>query len=142
MKNVISHMTFGMHEEKLESHTEVFTQGEQCEFIIFIVEGKVDIKMEDKNGIPVKVDTLEKGSIIGSDSILFKKEILFTAQAEGNIRIFKLQKSYLMTIGENFFGLGEILTAAKENFDYDETNVKADDYILGDSGKLTEEEKF
>ena len=85
--------------------------------------------MEDQNGVSIVVDTLEKGSIIGCNSVLFEKEILFTAVADGNIKVLKLQKSYLMTSGENFFGLGEILTAAKESFEYDDTNVKADDYI-------------
>ena len=91
--------------------------------------------MEDQDGKAVVVDTLEKGSIIGCDSVLFEKEILFTAVADCNIKVLKLQKSFLMTIGENFFGLGEILTAAKESFDYDDTNVKADDYISGETGK-------
>ena len=42
-------MTFGMLEEEFPAGTEVFSKGEPCKYIIFIISGKVVINMEDEN---------------------------------------------------------------------------------------------
>ena len=50
LKEVISHMTFGMLEDRLDSQYELFTKGDNCQFIIFLIHGKVNISMGNENG--------------------------------------------------------------------------------------------
>jgi hypothetical protein len=46
-EEVISHLTFGMLEEEFTDGTQIYTEGDMCEFTIFIIEGKVNIEMMD-----------------------------------------------------------------------------------------------
>jgi hypothetical protein len=42
---------------------------------------------------------------MGANSILFSKEMLFTACAKGPIKILRLTKLFLKTCEENFYGI-------------------------------------
>jgi len=43
----MSHITFGMLEEEIPAGAEIYTEGDCCEYTIFIIEGKVSIEMLD-----------------------------------------------------------------------------------------------
>tara|TARA_B110000285_G_C14778197_1_gene447238 strand:+ start:362 stop:511 length:150 start_codon:yes stop_codon:yes gene_type:complete len=46
-EEVISHITFGMLEEEIESDCQLYIEGDHCDQIFFIIEGKVVIEMND-----------------------------------------------------------------------------------------------
>ena len=41
----MSHITFGMLEEEIPTGADLYTEGDCCEYTIFIIEGKVNIEM-------------------------------------------------------------------------------------------------
>ena len=61
--------------------------------------------MEDKNGEELTIETLRPGDIIGKESILFNREMLFCAVTKTPIKILKLTYQFLMECQRNFFGL-------------------------------------
>jgi len=64
--------------------------GEQCKSIFFIVQGRVQLTTEDKNGVDKHVCYLQQGDSIGQYSILFDEPSNFTAKAVTKVRLLSL----------------------------------------------------
>jgi len=63
-------MLFHMEEENYLENIEIVSEGDICDSIIFIAQGKVEIESH-QNGECHIIDVLKKNDIIGFKSILF-----------------------------------------------------------------------
>ena len=59
---------------------------------MFIIHGKVEIEMTDKDENPVVIETLRHGDIICPNNILFNKEVLFNAHVVERASVMKISK--------------------------------------------------
>lgn len=70
---------------------QIYGQDDQCNSIIFIVQGKVDIEMQDEvTGQKYVLDTLTQGDVIGQYSVLYTTELFFTVRAATYTRVLML----------------------------------------------------
>ena len=84
-----------MIKEKYEDGIEIVSNRDECDSIIFIAGGKIEIEVKTDDGSQV-VATLKRGDMIGCNSFLEGDKYDFSAIAVSkNVTIFKLPKEYV-----------------------------------------------
>ena len=63
-------------------------------FLMFIVNGFVDIEIEDTDHNPYLLDTLKQGDLVGQYSVLFGQEYEFKMTAKTSVRVLKLSDHF------------------------------------------------
>lgn len=61
---------------------------------MFVVNGLVEIEVEDNNHNKYLLDTLKQGDLIGQYSVLFGQEIEFNATAKTHCRLLQLPDTF------------------------------------------------
>jgi CRP-like cAMP-binding protein len=108
-----------MEEENYLKDIEIISEGDKCESIIFIAQGKIEIEVHHDGckgeGCQV-IEVLKKGDIIGYKSILFDANFQFSAVTIENTRIFVLKKSYFDVFKNKIQGLNDLWIKAIHNY--------------------------
>ena len=90
---ILNQIQFHMVEEKYDQDIEFISAGDECENMMFISQGRVEIEVHDEDGCNV-IAVLKQGDIIGAKSVIEGSVFDFAAIAAKTVRVFKLPKSY------------------------------------------------
>jgi len=90
-EETIEELHYMLVQEFFEQGTEVFTAGDHCKSIFFIVDGEVDLFVPTADGEELLLDTLYPGCSIGAYSILKREPFPFTARARSNLTVLLLE---------------------------------------------------
>ena len=89
-------LQFHMVEQQVHSPgSEIIKIGENCNSILFIVNGLVDIKFIDASQNLINVDTLKQGDSMGQYSVINGNEFEFVAIARTNVRVLSISSELL-----------------------------------------------
>jgi len=82
-----------MIKESYEEGIEIISNGDQCDSIIFVISGKIEIEVELDNDDAQVVANLKRGDMIGCNSVVEGLQYDFSAVAtSSNVSVFKLPK--------------------------------------------------
>ena len=102
-----------MKEEFFDAGTELVAHGEKCPSVMFVVQGKIDLKVIDKSGEKFLLQSLKQGDMLGQYSVLFDEPLLFTAHAVSNLRILTIDQSFFMEYKDTINGLEDAIYEAE-----------------------------
>ena len=91
LMSLLNVMQFHLEEEMYIQGYDLFNPGDECDSILFILEGKVRITILDENDKEFTLDYLQKGDIIGQKSILYSQQYGITATAINEVKVYKLK---------------------------------------------------
>jgi CRP-like cAMP-binding protein len=85
--------------ENYEKGAKIFTRGQECEFIYFLIRGEIELVV-DKNNQDHQLDVLSSGSFVGSYSIINETPFKFTGKAKSNLSLLLLSRENLFNLAE------------------------------------------
>lgn len=74
----------------------IVRQGERCFGMYVILEGKVEILIDNRHGVKVRVAVLEKDNILGTQSLFDEETLTYTARALGPTRLLTVDRNGLL----------------------------------------------
>ena len=114
-----------MVETVYQPGSEILQMGEKCNFMMFIVNGVVELQVLNEEGQLHTLELLGQGDMIGQYSVLFNNDIMFSVIAKTNVRILMLDRNFFIKFGvygkngdlDDIEGLEDSITSAQQHID-------------------------
>lgn len=58
-------LQYQFHEERIEAHTDVIKMNTKCKKLIFVIDGELQVEVQNSEGNMCIIDTLHKGDVVG-----------------------------------------------------------------------------
>eukprot|EP00347_Sterkiella_histriomuscorum_P022573 403337973 len=81
--------------EYFEKDTEIFSTGDSCDALYFIVDGEIDLVIHQQDDEELQLDTLYTGCSIGSYSLIQQQKYPYTARARNSVTLLVLSRADL-----------------------------------------------
>jgi len=79
-----------MEEEVYDKGSVIISTGEVSKEIFFIVQGQVELTVDDSQGNSMVLEVLKPGELMGAYSVLFNEKVYFTAKAKTKLKLLVL----------------------------------------------------
>jgi CRP-like cAMP-binding protein len=89
----------------------MISNGDVCDSVIFVIDGKIEIEVE-QDGDSQVIASLKRGDIIGCQGILEGDDYDFSAICMSTVNVFKLPKAYIDDNVNKVQGIKELLMSA------------------------------
>jgi len=96
------HVQYYMKEQSFQEGTFILRRGQVPQQVYFIVNGLIQLQVEDSIGENHVLEELRQGDIIGQYSVLFDESLMFNIVATTHVRVLTLDNNFfkLMTNGQ------------------------------------------
>ena len=94
-KDMIDLLSPLFEEFSCQPGTIIFQQGDQAEFLYFVIGGKVDMSFKPYDGIPITVSHVSKGGLFGWSAVVGSDKYSSTAMAIEDLEAFRVHGSDL-----------------------------------------------
>jgi CRP-like cAMP-binding protein len=88
-----------MEEHVYQGGSEIFTIGDKCTDLIFVVNGVIELELSNENGDTEMLAELIQGDLFGQYAVLFQEELTFSAIAKTMVRVLTLPAYFFTTFG-------------------------------------------
>ena len=88
-----------MKEAVYQPGSEILQMGQNCGFMVFIVNGLIELQVLDEEGGVHTLEELGQGDIIGQYSVLYDSELMFSVIAKTCVRILTLDQNFFVKFG-------------------------------------------
>ena len=95
-EQMLKEIQYYMVEQLYPKGVDIAVRGQPCQSIIFIINGLVELRVDDMFGNIYSFLELRQGDIVGQYSTIFKEELMFTVKAKTNVRILTLDYNFFI----------------------------------------------